>query len=208
MRQFIWLVALLTISPVIVVAAGDGDQAGVLAYQHGDYTTALQDFRVAAASNDPRAQYNIGNMYAKGQGVPQDYVRAAKWLRRSADGGSAEAQSDLGAMYELGEGVRQSDADALKWLRLAANQGFAAAQISLGAMYANGRGVPSDDVKAYEWTYRALGSAPPESKPYQIAAEHLYEIKERMSDAQYKQALLGVLEQMKRDVAARQHVGQ
>jgi TPR repeat protein len=30
------------------------------------------------------AQYNLGLMYSKGQGVPQDYVRAHMWFNLSA----------------------------------------------------------------------------------------------------------------------------
>ena len=31
------------------------------------------------------AQFNLGSMYAAGQGVPQDYARALKWSRKAAE---------------------------------------------------------------------------------------------------------------------------
>ena len=52
-----------------------GDEA----YQRGDFATALQEWRPLAEQGDAYAQYNLGAMHLKGQGVPQDYVEAAKW---------------------------------------------------------------------------------------------------------------------------------
>lgn len=36
-------------------------------------------YRKAAEQGDERAQYNLGPMYANGQGVPQDFIRAYMW---------------------------------------------------------------------------------------------------------------------------------
>jgi len=35
------------------------------------------------------AQYNLGVMYAKGQGVTQDNVQAVAWYRKAAEQGEA-----------------------------------------------------------------------------------------------------------------------
>ena len=60
----------------------------------------------------PTAQYNLGIMYAKGQGVPQDYAEAVKWYRLAADQGIPTAQNNLGFMYAKGEGVPQDYSEA------------------------------------------------------------------------------------------------
>jgi len=63
---------------LVVLAApawADWDE-GVAAYKRGDYATALREFRVLAEQGDAEAQFNLGLMYDKGQGVPQDYVQA------------------------------------------------------------------------------------------------------------------------------------
>ena len=57
--------------------------------------------RPLADQGDATAQYDLGLMYAKGQGVPQDYAEAVKWFRKAADQGDASAQ------YNLGRHVRQ-----------------------------------------------------------------------------------------------------
>ncbi|EQD55121.1 Sel1 domain protein repeat-containing protein, partial [mine drainage metagenome] len=61
------------------------------------------------------AQYNLGNMYDHGHGVPQDYAEARKWWRLAAQQGYDVAQNNLGAMYANGQGVTQDDAKAVKW---------------------------------------------------------------------------------------------
>ena len=58
-----------------------------------------------ANQGNASAQSNLGYMYAKGQGVPQDDVQAAKWFRLAADQDDADAQSNLGLMYAFGWGV-------------------------------------------------------------------------------------------------------
>jgi uncharacterized protein len=62
-------------------------------------------------------------MYAKGQGVPQDYAAAVKWYRLAADQGNAVAQINLGFMYEQGQGVPQDYVQAHKWYNLGAAAG-------------------------------------------------------------------------------------
>ena len=66
------------------------------------------------------AQYNLGLMYAQGQGVPQDDAAAASWLRKAADQGYASAQFNLGVMYATGQGVAQDDVQSYKWFNVSA----------------------------------------------------------------------------------------
>jgi hypothetical protein len=40
-------------------------------------------YRRAAEQGDSQAQYSLGLLYEKGQGVPRDIVEAAKWLNLS-----------------------------------------------------------------------------------------------------------------------------
>ena len=125
------------------------------AYARGDHTTALRGFRIHADRGHAGAQFNLGLMYDKGEGVPQDYAEAARWYRRAAEQGHAVAQFNLGDMYANGEGVPQNYAEALRWYRRAAEQGRAGAQFNLGLMYDKGEGVPQDYAEAARWYRRA-----------------------------------------------------
>jgi len=48
------------------------------ACERGDYTTAMPLFRRLADQGHAGAQNDLGSMYYKGQGVPQDFAEAAK----------------------------------------------------------------------------------------------------------------------------------
>ena len=77
-------------------------------------------------------QFETGNKYYYGKGVPKDYHEALKWYRKAANRGHANAQNSLGLMYQNGRGVPQDYSEAVKWFRKAADQGHADAQNSLG----------------------------------------------------------------------------
>ena len=150
----VWSTILLMLALLSPVHAADLE-AGKEAYERGDFPAALREFRPLAEQGLAEAQVNLGFMYAKGQGVPQDDVEAVTWYRKAAEQGHAAAQFSLGYMYANGEGVPQNEVEAVRWYRKAAKQGLAAAQFSLGYMYANGEGVPQNEVEAVRWYRRA-----------------------------------------------------
>jgi TPR repeat protein len=63
-------------------------QDGWNAYERGDYATALQEWQPLADQGDASAQNNLGFMYYKGTGVPQDYVLAHMWWNLAAAQGA------------------------------------------------------------------------------------------------------------------------
>jgi hypothetical protein len=103
-------------------AAGAGplDDASV-ADRRGDYATEYRLLRPLAEQGSAEAQTALGDMYAAGHGVPQDYVEAAKWFRRAADQGFTDAQDSLARMYFNGQGVSKNYVQAHMWFNLAAS---------------------------------------------------------------------------------------
>ncbi len=93
---------------------------GIAAYDRGDYAAALKEWRPLAEQGNAAAQYNLGQMYIYGRGVPEDYAEAAKWYRKAAEQGHANAQYNLGVMYDNGQGVPQDYVQAHMWYNLAA----------------------------------------------------------------------------------------
>ncbi len=147
-----WARLVLAAVVMLVAAPAWADfKAGVEAYQRGDYAPALTEFRSLAQQGDASAQSNLGLMYSKGRGVPQDDAEAVRWYRLAADQGDAVAQYNLGLMYFVGRGMPQDDAEAIRWYRRAAEQGDAGAQFNLGLMHFEGRGVAQDHVQAHMW---------------------------------------------------------
>ncbi len=147
-RGLAWAAAILL---GLMLPAQADYESGVRAYMSGDYETALHEFGLAAASGDRNAQYNVGLMHLKGQGVIADDQEAARWFRKAAVLGQVEAQAFLGALYADGQGVVQDYEQAAYWLAKAAEAGNAAAQCFLGQLYADGLGVEQDLVEAYAW---------------------------------------------------------
>ena len=126
-------------------------QEGINAYNKGKYTEALKKFKHLAKKGNPIAQYNLGKMYGKGQGVPEDFKEAVKWSKLSAEQGYEKGQYNLGVFYARGWGVNQSYEKAIKWWTLAANQGNVYSQFDLGETYNHGQGVAVDLVEAHKW---------------------------------------------------------
>ena len=70
------------------VCAGDLED-GYAAFAKKNYAVAMAYFKKAAAQGDAYAQYNLGFLYEKGQGVVQDYAEAVKWYKLAAAQGFA-----------------------------------------------------------------------------------------------------------------------
>ncbi len=79
--------ARLVLAAVMVLAASQAWadlKAGVEAYERGDYATALTEFRPLAQQGDADAQFIVGAMYDRGEGVPKDQVKAHMWFSLAA----------------------------------------------------------------------------------------------------------------------------
>ena len=144
------LVVLVLLSVQGQMAMAGMDEA-LDAYETGKYAAALKEFTRLAKKGNSDAQFYLGWMYRKGQGVAQDDKEAVKWYRRAADQGDADAQFKLAWMYNNGHGVATDYKEAVKWYRRAANQGNADAQKGLGYLYVQGQGVTRDDKQAVAW---------------------------------------------------------
>ncbi len=84
---------------------------------------AVDSRRAAAEQGDPDAQNELGEMYARGEGVAKDFRQAAKWYRLAADQGHGPAQLNLGRAYANGLGVPGDHIRAHLWLNLASTSG-------------------------------------------------------------------------------------
>lgn len=109
----------------------------------------------SAQSGDAKAQFELGVMYFKGFGVPQDYIKALDFFEKAAVQGHERAKDYIPRTYfALGSdyfsedaGERQDDHEAFKWFSKAAELGHAQAQYLIGLMYYFGEGIQKDEVK-------------------------------------------------------------
>jgi TPR repeat protein len=115
MLRVILLTLALTLSAV-PVAAGPVEDAEA-AYERGDYETAVQLLRPLGEQGDAKAQHSLGFLYAKGQGVPQDYAEAVKWYRMAVEQGNddAKATRDIVAKNMTPEQLAEAQRLAREW---------------------------------------------------------------------------------------------
>ena len=103
-----------------------GLKTGFVGRVHDDalghfYADAMEMMLPLAEEGDRHAQYLIGFMHERGQGVPKDPAKGAEWYGRAAERGSPFAQNNLGVLYKHGRGVSQDYVMAYKWFDLAAS---------------------------------------------------------------------------------------
>jgi len=73
-----------------------------------------------ANQGDASAQYNLGVMYYKGDGIPQDRSKATEWFEKAANQGHTKAQYNLEAMITNDTGVHQDNKKTFEWYQKAA----------------------------------------------------------------------------------------
>lgn len=181
LKQILTAVLLIGALGVGPVAAADLAK-GIEAAKKGDFETALEHWRPLAEEGDASAQYNIGQLYRLGRGVPKDYAEAAKWYEEAAEQWHSAARHNLAILYEKGLGVPINYEKALDWYEQAANQDYGFAQFNLAVMYSIGQGTERDLVKAYMWYAIAA------DRGIDGAEENRDRVGAQMTDEQLKEA--------------------
>jgi hypothetical protein len=142
----------------IAVPAMADTKAGVDAWNRGDYKTAVDEWRRAAIAGDADAQFNLGQAYKLGRGVPVDLPMAESWYRKAALQGHAQAEDNYGlALFQDGK-----RADAVPWLEKSVARGEPRAELVLGTMLFNGDGIERDWVRAYALMTRSSQAGLPQ----------------------------------------------
>ncbi|EFC46547.1 predicted protein [Naegleria gruberi] len=103
-----------------------------------DVKKAVQYLTSAATKGNAQAQWNLCELYAKGEGVPKSSELSMKWMKKSAQNGNVEAQLSLANYYE--QDATKDVILSFEWCLLAADQGFPEAQFQLGEKLMNGIG--------------------------------------------------------------------
>jgi TPR repeat protein len=103
------------------------------------------------------AQGNLGHLYLRGKGVPQDYVEAVRWFtlaHKNDQYNDIVPRKEIGDLYYKGVGVKQDYVEAEYWYSRSRGQ---QAQLQLGIMYYKGEGVQKDYAEAYRYFSLAGG---------------------------------------------------
>jgi uncharacterized protein len=139
----------------MIGAAAHADvKAGVDAWSRGDYPAAIKEWRPLAINGDADAQFNLGQAYKLGRGVPVDFKLAESWYRKAAEQGHFQAEDNLGLiLFQNGDRPK-----AMPHIEKSAARGEPRAQYVLATALFNGDLVKKDWVRAYALMTRASAS--------------------------------------------------
>lgn len=143
----------------MAASAGADVRQGVEAWRNGDFASAVAQWQPLAETGDPDAQFNLGQAYKLGRGVPQDMDRARELFAAAARQGHLQAEANYGLML-FQEGNREA---AMPWIIRAANRGEARAQYIYGTALYNGDLAERDWVRAYAMMSRAAAQGVPQA---------------------------------------------
>lgn len=159
MRRMSGLILPLALAVTFPLSAQADVREGVEAWQRGEYQQAIDRWRPLAIAGDPDAQFNLGQAYKLGRGVPVDPVIAEQWFGKAAAQDHPQAIVNYAlALFQNGRRV-----EAVPWLEKAVGRGEPRAQLVLGTMLFNGDSIERDWVRAYALIIRASAAGIPKA---------------------------------------------
>ena len=164
---------------------------GVDAWEHGDYDTAVKQWREPALNGNADAQFNMGQAYKLGRGVPMDLEIAQDWFRRAAEQGHLQATDNYGLIL-FQNNHRE---EAMPYIQASAARGEPRAQYVLGTSYFNGDLVEKDWVRAYALMTRSAASGLPQATRSLAAMDNYLSLEQR-------QEAVALAEQIDHDATA------
>jgi uncharacterized protein len=145
----------MTIALAMIGTSARADvKSGVDAWSRGDYPAAIKEWRPLAINGDADAQFNLGQAYKLGRGVPVDFKLAEGWYRKAAEQGHFQAEDNLGLiLFQNGDRPK-----AMPYIEKSAVRGEPRAQYVLATALFNGDLAKKDWVRAYALMTRASAS--------------------------------------------------
>jgi localization factor PodJL len=125
---------------------------------------AIKYLSQAADKGQAVAQYRLGTLYERGQGVAADSVKAVHWYELAANQGNRKAMHNLAVAYAGGTSAKRNMTESARWFAKAAALGLADSQFNLAVLYERGEGVPQSLADAYKWYAIAALSGDAEAK--------------------------------------------
>jgi TPR repeat protein len=129
--RYLPLLAVLSFSAPLFAEAPAAFERGMNALLEGNFAEAYCQWKPLAQKGYAEAQYNLGWLYANGNGMNVDMQQAFYWWKKAANQGHADAEFALGLSYATGEGVKRDLETAAQWFYMAARRGHADARDSL-----------------------------------------------------------------------------
>ena len=158
-----------------ILAAKNGDsiaqctlaQSFLETHQSANKKLGLIWLNKSLAQNNPEAQVTMGELYAKGTLLPQDFTKARELV------GLAVAQGYIPALYQMGEIARLANdlPQAKEWFTKAANAHYVQAEMAISALYTQEKSPMYDLNAGFLWMLKAAQNG---SHDAQLALSVMY----------------------------------
>lgn len=132
-----------------------GDTANLEVWRYRSDLDFIATLRRFAEQGNAAVMHRLGNMYARGQGVPRDPTEAVRWYRIAASAGNAASMTELALMLFEGRGTPANSVEGLRLLRQAADTGYANAQWRYAGVLNEGKYTTRDAAQAVAYYTRA-----------------------------------------------------
>ena len=161
-----WLNDFLEWAPILLMVLVAVVFLAALKWRSGRLKKSVEEWKRKlvreAEAGHPAAQFQLGRIYRKGDGVEKDPDRAEEWFHKALPGLKQEAEAgDMDAAFYLydcfhqGLGVEKDDAEALRWLQRAAAGGKPEAMFALALEYREGGMVEKNEDLFMHWLRKA-----------------------------------------------------
>lgn len=132
-----------------------GVEQGLAAIRANDFSTAIAVFRPLAVDGNPDAQFQLGMMYQRGQGVQADLAEAMRLFHLAAAQNQVDSLVILGLRYITGRDVQANIAKGIEYLERASRRGSTRAMWVLGSVYMGNLGLSKNMAVATYWFQKA-----------------------------------------------------
>src|SRR5262249_29063706 len=132
-------------------------ERGIDDHKKGRHLRALEAWKRASALGCAEAEYRIGLLYMRGDGVLRSMPDAVAWFRRAGAVGHVDAQFQLGRIYFGGSNTGPSGTD--DWIRTTSQQDGESSLKARKALFPNGLTVEKDLNEAMRWISAAASAA-------------------------------------------------
>ena len=133
-----------------------------------DKKQAATWFKKAAQAGHAKAQWYLGRMYAKGDGVAKNTAVAINYLQQANSNGQEEAAYDLAMLFLDNGGDKPDYTKAAQWLTTSAKNDNARAAFQLGKLAVDGKLDNYDPQQAEKWLRLASDLGIDEAKAYLV----------------------------------------
>jgi len=131
----------------------------LLAQKFGSQPAADATKRMEEEARTPQSEAfeKIGDMYQKGDDLPQSSTGAVNWYRKAAEDGAAPVQIKLASLLLQGQNATSNYGEVYRLCEKAAGLHFPSGSYCMGQLYEKGLGVERDLPKAAKWFTEAAG---------------------------------------------------